>query len=611
MRHLNKRYSNLIIITIIIITFIASFSLLYNFIVDLSSEDKQKISLEILNEKVREMIQKDNNDEDYYYDMDFDVNKMEKIIKENEEKKSKLTNYKNKLNVENEIKGKKVKEKINKEEENKEEEHKEEEHKEEENKEEEHKEEENKEEENKEEEHKEEENKEEEHKEEENKKEENKEEEHKEEENKEEENNKSSKDNRHYSKYYEFNDGEKRDKNTLDLFSMILPDNENEETIELKYTAELPIITSKFCGVRVYVPPESIEGNKISCPVGYVIKIHDVFFGRRVGDKETCSTSEYGNKFSDGLLNVTEEEKCESHPVNDIKNICENKRSCYIKPSTALYKSPCPDIQVYMEVSYQCVEDKNAFKKPKFAIVMFADKVKPDSLYEHSISEFAQYADIHGYSFFVDNKIIDYNRQVYYQKLYSLLNYVIRGLNTNEYEWIFWADGDSTLVNPNIKLDSFIPPPDKDDIHLVISDDVIGLNAGMFLIHVHPWSLSFLMKACTYSYYNKDTYLSLVDQSAMLHTLIEQNEEKHYVIVPQNWFNSYFCNDEEECDGKLKKGDFLVHYAGYLDKSYIAAVIRKQIKSDKEWYGKRSSEMREEVLKYYKLPKEEQHSIYL
>jgi len=40
-------------------------------------------------------------------------------------------------------------------------------------------------------------------------------------------------------------------KNTLYLFSMVLPDNENEETIKPKYTAELPIITSKFCGVRV------------------------------------------------------------------------------------------------------------------------------------------------------------------------------------------------------------------------------------------------------------------------------------------------------------------------------------------------------------------------
>jgi hypothetical protein len=54
-----------------------------------------------------------------------------------------------------------------------------------------------------------------------------------------------------------------------------------------------------------------------------------------------------------------------------------------------------------MEVSYQYVEDKNAFKKPKRAVVMFTDNPKPDSLYEHSISEFVQYADIHGYSFFV------------------------------------------------------------------------------------------------------------------------------------------------------------------------------------------------------------------
>ena len=58
---------------------------------------------------------------------------------------------------------------------------------------------------------------------------------------------------------------------------------------------------------KSFVRPESIEGNKISCPVGYAIKIHDVFFGRRVGDKETCSISEYGNKFSERLFNITKE----------------------------------------------------------------------------------------------------------------------------------------------------------------------------------------------------------------------------------------------------------------------------------------------------------------
>jgi len=97
-------------------------------------------------------------------------------------------------------------------------------------------------------------------------------------------------------------------KSTSYLFSMVLPDNENEETIKPKYTAELPIITSKILWCKSFVLPESIEGNKISCSVGYAIKIHDVFFfGRRVGDKEICSISEYGNKFSDRLFNIMKE----------------------------------------------------------------------------------------------------------------------------------------------------------------------------------------------------------------------------------------------------------------------------------------------------------------
>jgi len=58
---------------------------------------------------------------------------------------------------------------------------------------------------------------------------------------------------------------------------------------------------------KSFVLLESLEGNKISCSIGYAIKIHDYFFGGRVGDKETCSISEYGNKFSDRLFNITNE----------------------------------------------------------------------------------------------------------------------------------------------------------------------------------------------------------------------------------------------------------------------------------------------------------------
>ena len=86
-----------------------------------------------------------------------------------------------------------------------------------------------------------------------------------------------------------------------------------------------------------------------------------------------------------------------------------------------------------MEVSYQYVEDKNAFKKPKRAVVMFTDNPKPDSLYEHSISEFVQYADTYGYSFFrkITRLLIIIDKYIL-SKILHLLNYVINGLNTNE-----------------------------------------------------------------------------------------------------------------------------------------------------------------------------------
>ncbi|KAG4099637.1 hypothetical protein H8356DRAFT_1423659 [Neocallimastix lanati (nom. inval.)] len=194
---------------------------------------------------------------------------------------------------------------------------------------------------------------------------------------------------------------------------------------------------------------KSIEGNKISCPVGYAIKIHDIFLEEELVIKK--------------LKN-----KCESQLVTDIKNLCENKH------------------YFYMEVSYQYVEDKMLSKSLNCRCDILCLNIPLVNLYNMLI-----FMDT---PFFVDNKIIDYNRQVYTIKNYTSLKLCYS-----------WANGDSTLVNPNIKLDN--------EIHLVISDDIIELNANI--------------------------YLSLVEHSAVLHTLIEQNEEKHYVI--------------DECDGKLKK----------------------------------------------------------
>jgi len=87
----------------------------------------------------------------------------------------------------------------------------------------------------------------------------------------------------------------------------------------------------------------------------------------------------------------------------------------------------------------------------------------------------------------------------------------------------------------------------------------------------------------------------------MNNVLIESDESDHYIIVPQSWFNSYI--------GLNTKGELLLHLAGHVNKDDEAKTFRNHILNDKEWYGRSNAEMREEVLKYYDLPKEKQHHI--
>jgi len=142
-------------------------------------------------------------------------------------------------------------------------------------------------------------------------------------------------------------------------------------------------------------------------------------------------------------------------------------------------------------------------------------------------------------------------------------------------------------------------------VHLIIADDKTGLQAGIFFIRVHEWSLNILMRALTYNYYN-NKFLKYHDQSALNNVLTELDEFEHYVIVPQTWFNNNY--------NTIKKGDFLLHIMGNdkngrIGKDKIFKTFRKRIEEEEGWYNKTNKEMREEVLQYYSLPKNEQHSI--
>ncbi|ORX56562.1 hypothetical protein BCR36DRAFT_345800 [Piromyces finnis] len=311
------------------------------------------------------------------------------------------------------------------------------------------------------------------------------------------------------------------------------PNIQKDEKIKIHNTNNtLPSVTGIFCTYDTSKVLESYEGNKIICPVGFSIEIEDVFFGRRVNDNKKCIKDENGNDYPENWITVSEEEKCELKPLDKVKKLCDDNRSCYIKPSTIIYGTPCSERSLYMDVTYHCKPKE--IQEPKFEIIMFADKVKKDSVYENAISEFAQYADAYNYGFSLEDQNIIKTRSIYYMKLYYILEHLMDAMKNQSYDWLFWVDGDVVLTNPNIQLKAFIPPDDKDDIHLVITSDVNGLNAGVFLIRVHPWSIDFMMKAYTYAFYHSEEDLYYYDQSSMFHVLQNMEEDSHYIIVPQN-----------------------------------------------------------------------------
>jgi len=388
-------------------------------------------------------------------------------------------------------------------------------------------------------------------------------------------------------------DLEKDDGTKINLYDKLLNLEDNKlENFYLDYksfddaTSKIETKENYFCETVGIT-----KGDNIECPEYHRLVIHYGFYGRHTRDRKNCVVDENGEKYPDNTIvsNFNRYGNCGKDITNDLKESCNGKINCKLRASNTNYGNTCNGIHKYLHVKYHCEKD-NELKKPKFAIVTFLNSIKPNTIYEHAISELYQYADIHGYSFLLNSKRYDNERNIYYMKLHSVIEAIIHGLKTKDYDWIFWVDSDVLLTNPNIKLEVFIP---KDsNINFIAAKDGNGLNAGVFMIRVCSWSLNFMMRAVTYQYYFNEEVLSFSDQSALNNVLVKFQEEKHYVIVPQNWFNNYIYD--------IKPGVFLIHFPGKKNKDELSSKIRKEVYADPQWGSHRTNKkLREEVLKYY------------
>eukprot|EP00833_Pecoramyces_ruminatium_P000084 jgi/Orpsp1_1/1174116/evm.model.c7180000048990.1 len=92
-----------------------------------------------------------------------------------------------------------------------------------------------------------------------------------------------------------------------------------------------------LCEISSKVRPEAQKGYDISCPKYYTIKIEDAYYGRYANDTQHCPRNK---EFTDKEMSKIKK-NCGRNMKNKIKELCDGKVYCSIKPRKFFYGEPC------------------------------------------------------------------------------------------------------------------------------------------------------------------------------------------------------------------------------------------------------------------------------
>lgn len=131
-----------------------------------------------------------------------------------------------------------------------------------------------------------------------------------------------------------------------------------------------------------------------------------------------------------------------------------------------------------------------------------------------------------------------------------------------------WFDCDSVLLNPKLGLSHFLPPAEYNDVNVLVTNDMNGLNNGVFFIRVCAWAIEVMSANVAYRTFNPDEKLTFQDQSALDNIFHMPKFRDQVVYCPQRWFNAYqsgFLNESIQAN-QVRRGDLVVHFAGVGNK---------------------------------------------
>jgi len=232
-------------------------------------------------------------------------------------------------------------------------------------------------------------------------------------------------------------DREKDDGTKLDYYELINPESDSFYYNQTEFN-NLKNITYKgkevyFCELGTGFAPENYKAYVMSCPLHYTIVVDKVFYGRHANDNKHCNHYYEGRPVEEEFLTVDKE--CGNEPIANVKEICEGRNTCSLRPGGSHFTDSCESKYKYLHITYHCVKDKK-LKKENISVVMYSNIIKPNSIYENAISAFYQYSKINGYDFEFNTYRYDTERQIFFMKLNSILEKIMIGLKEKKYDWV-------------------------------------------------------------------------------------------------------------------------------------------------------------------------------
>lgn len=216
-----------------------------------------------------------------------------------------------------------------------------------------------------------------------------------------------------------------------------------------------------------------------------------------------------------------------------------------------------------------------AATKPKIAILTMMIGNDYIKAMEPGMASKRAYASRHGYELLVGGtEAWDRTRPIPWSKLRWIFKHV------DDYDYIFWMDADTIIMNPSLTLESHVIPALAAECDMLWTQDACGnLNNGNVLFRGRSeWLKDFLTRC-----YEQVALIHHIwwDNAAMI-KLIQQNpsDAAKVTTLKEHWtFNSYVFGPPDakadDADIRLyKPGDFLIHFAGVSDMWNIYRMMR-------------------------------------